>query len=105
VSNLRAAAEAADAAAAAVEAADEVAAVEAAGAEAAVAAVAAAVCPGALAAGARLAHCPLTSTTGCGRVILSTRPISCVVRKGAAWKPRARMRFSGPLREKFWRAS
>jgi len=71
---------------AAEAAAVEAAAVEAAGAEAAVAVVAAAVCPGELAAGARLEHCPLTGTTGYGRVIASTRPNCCVIRRAAAWK-------------------
>jgi hypothetical protein len=85
---LRAAAVAAEAAAVAVEAAVEVAveaaAVEVAVAEAVVAAVAAAACPGELAAGARLEHYPLTDTTGHGRVMVSTRPISCVIPRAAA---------------------
>lgn len=71
---------AAEVAAAEAVAVVEAAAVEAAGAEAAAAAVAVAVCPGELAAGARLEHCPLTGIGGYGRVMVSTRPISCVAR-------------------------
>ena len=56
----------------------EAAAVEVAGAAAAVAAVAAAVCPGELAAGARLAHLPLTGTTSYGRVSFDpANPLCC----------------------------